>query len=466
MLDTGYTKQVFSISLAMLFGRLSAAIVAIASLRLLMWMYGVGFDDAYLALFIIVVLLWLMIRGNPTDQYAERRIWSTVISVCSRWLLLFSILLVLGYATKFSSVYSRRVLFTWLLVAPPIIVLTQLLFDEIISRLLISGHYVRRVVIAGANELGNSLANRIVDNPRLGMSLDGFFDDRGADRLVDLQEQKMLGNLQDLPDYVRGNNVDLVFITLPVRSVHGDRDLLDEIHDTTASIYYVPDIFVFDLIQCQTDDIDGLPVIALCESPLRGTPGLVKRISDITIAMLVLLILSPVLVCIAIGIKLTSPGKVIFKQRRYGLDGRQIIVYKFRSMTVSEDGDTVRQASRDDERVTKLGVFLRRYSLDELPQFINVLQGRMSVVGPRPHAVAHNEEYRRLIKGYMFRHKVTPGITGLAQVRGQRGGTETVDDMSRRVESDLEYLRNWSLALDFKIIFKTVFLVLSDKAAY
>jgi len=466
MLHTGYIKQDFSISIVMLLGKISAAIVAIASLRALMWLYGVSFDNEYFALFIIVVLLSLMIKGNPTDQYAERGIWTTITSVCARWLLLFAILLVLGYATKFSAIYSRRVLFTWLVVTPPIIVVFQLIFDKVISRLLMSGHYVRRVVIAGANDLGQSLATRIIKNPRLGMSLHGFFDDRDVDRLGDLREHRLLGKLQDLPDYVRGNSIDLVFIALPVRSIRGDRELLDEIHDTTASIYYVPDIFVFDLIQCQTDEIDGLPVIALCESPLRGTPGMVKRISDIMIASLVLLFSSPLLICIAIGIKLTSSGSVIFKQRRHGLDGREIIVYKFRSMTVSEDSETVRQVSRDDARVTKIGFFLRKYSLDELPQFVNVLQGRMSVVGPRPHAVAHNEEYRRLIKGYMFRHKVTPGITGLAQVRGQRGGTRTVDDMSRRVESDLEYLRNWSLALDVKIIFKTIFMVLSDKAAY
>jgi putative colanic acid biosynthesis UDP-glucose lipid carrier transferase len=169
---------------------------------------------------------------------------------------------------------------------------------------------------------------------------------------------------------------------------------------------------------------------------------------------------------IAIAIKLTSPGSIIFKQRRYGLDGREIVVYKFRTMTVSEDSDNIRQATRDDDRITPVGAFLRRTSLDELPQFINVLQGRMSVVGPRPHAVAHNEEYRPLIKGYMVRHKVNPGITGLAQVLGYRGETKTVDAMQKRIEYDLEYLRNWSITLDLRIILRTVRLVLSDKMAY
>ena len=169
---------------------------------------------------------------------------------------------------------------------------------------------------------------------------------------------------------------------------------------------------------------------------------------------------------IAVAVKLTTPGSVIFTQHRYGLDGRKIIVYKFRTMYVSEDADQVSQATRNDSRITPIGAFLRRYSLDELPQFINVLQGQMSVVGPRPHAVAHNEEYRRLIKGYMIRHKVNPGITGLAQVRGHRGETATVEDMRQRVEADLEYLRNWSLGLDLKIIFMTVATVFSDSKAY
>jgi len=165
-------------------------------------------------------------------------------------------------------------------------------------------------------------------------------------------------------------------------------------------------------------------------------------------------------------VKLSSPGPILFKQRRYGLDGRKIVVYKFRSMTVAEDGDLVRQATRNDSRITRFGAFLRRTSLDELPQFINVLQGRMSVVGPRPHAVAHNELYRKLIRGYMIRHKVRPGITGLAQVMGWRGETETVEKMKGRIEMDLTYLRNWSVLLDLQIILKTIVVVLGGRNAY
>jgi putative colanic acid biosynthesis UDP-glucose lipid carrier transferase len=228
----------------------------------------------------------------------------------------------------------------------------------------------------------------------------------------------------------------------------------------------LPDIYIFDLMQARFDQIGGVPVVAICETPFTGVNSLVKRVSDIVIASVIQVLLSPVMLSIALAVKLTSPGPVIFKQRRYGLNGDEIIVYKFRSMTVSEDGAKVTQARKNDQRVTRLGAFLRRSSLDELPQFINVLQGRMSIVGPRPHAVAHNEQYRGLIKGYMLRHKVKPGITGWAQVNGLRGETDTLDKMAARIDFDLDYLRNWSLSLDLWIIVRTVKVVLGRNNAY
>ena len=206
--------------------------------------------------------------------------------------------------------------------------------------------------------------------------------------------------------------------------------------------------------------------MGLCETPFTGTNRLVKRLSDIVLASLILVLIAPLLLAIAIAIKLTSPGPVIFKQRRNGLDGEEIVVYKFRSMRTQDDGDVVQQATKDDPRITPLGRFLRRSSLDELPQFINVLQGRMSIVGPRPHAVAHNEQYRQLIKAYMVRHKVKPGITGWAQIHGHRGETDTIEKMQARVEYDLEYLRNWSLGLDLQIIARTIKVVFFARNAY
>ncbi|HTE14308.1 MAG TPA: exopolysaccharide biosynthesis polyprenyl glycosylphosphotransferase, partial [Burkholderiales bacterium] len=205
---------------------------------------------------------------------------------------------------------------------------------------------------------------------------------------------------------------------------------------------------------------------AVCETPFAGLRGVVKRAADVVLASVILLLVSPLMVAVALGIRLTSPGPVIFAQRRYGLDGREIFVYKFRSMHVTEDGDhCYAQVVPGDSRVTRFGAFIRKTSLDELPQFINVLQGRMSVVGPRPHAIAVNEQYRKLIPGYMVRHKVKPGITGLAQINGFRGGDD-LDHMKSRIKFDLDYLRNWSLRLDLLIIFKTIALVIKDSRAY
>jgi putative colanic acid biosynthesis UDP-glucose lipid carrier transferase len=257
-----------------------------------------------------------------------------------------------------------------------------------------------------------------------------------------------------------------VFITLPLGSQPRIIALLEHLQGTTASIYFVPDVFGISIIQGRLQDMNGVPVVGLCETPFTGTNRLIKRVSDIVLSLLILVLIAPLMLAVAIGVKLSSPGPIIFRQKRNGLDGEEIIVYKFRSMTTMDNGPVVQQATKGDKRITPFGAFIRKTSLDELPQFVNVLQGRMSIVGPRPHAVAHNEMYRQLIKAYMVRHKVKPGITGWAQVNGYRGETDTLDKMQARVEYDLEYLRNWSLGLDLVIILRTVKSVLADSKAY
>jgi putative colanic acid biosynthesis UDP-glucose lipid carrier transferase len=242
--------------------------------------------------------------------------------------------------------------------------------------------------------------------------------------------------------------------------------LLDGLRDTTSSIYFAPDTFVTDLIQGRVGSVGGIPVVAVYETPFTGVNWMIKRGSDIVLSLLILTLISPLLLVIALCVKLTSTGPAIFRQRRYGIDGSEIIVYKFRTMTVMDDGELIQQAHKHDPRVTPIGAFLRRTSLDELPQFFNVLQGRMSIVGPRPHAVAHNEMYRKLIKGYMLRHKVAPGITGWAQINGYRGETDQLEKMKGRIDHDLEYLRNWSLRLDLYIIAKTVWVIFGSENAH
>ncbi len=435
-----------------------------------MWIYDESLRESYQALLIISSLLALIFipDNRNNDLRTDNRLSNEVVSICIRWGLVVAILLLFGYGTKTSSIFSRKLLFSWIFLTPVLTLFVRYLIDVVIARTVLSESNARTAVIAGADTVGQTLARRLTATNKLGLRFEGFFDDRSAERLGDDSQQEfpILGKLADLPAYLREHSPDVIFIAMPMRNISRVSALLDQLHDSTASIYFVPDVFVFDLIQCRTGLINGVPVVALCETPLQGTQAVIKRVSDYVIATLVLLLTSPLLLSIAAGIKLTSKGSVIFKQRRYGLDGREIIVYKFRSMIVSEDSSVVPQATRGDIRITRFGAFLRRYSLDELPQFINVLQGRMSVVGPRPHAVAHNEQYRGLIKGYMVRHKVYPGITGLAQVHGCRGETKSLEDMERRVEYDLRYLRDWSFFLDLRIILKTIGLMFRDDMAY
>jgi putative colanic acid biosynthesis UDP-glucose lipid carrier transferase len=278
------------------------------------------------------------------------------------------------------------------------------------------------------------------------------------------------GDLADVVDFIHRRGVQDVYITLPLggHEPAGARipRLLQALQDTTVSVHYVPDLLGITIIQGRLRDVNGVPVVGLCETPFTGINQFVKRAEDLVLASLIIVLIAPLLLGVALGVKLSSPGPVLFRQRRNGLDGREIVVWKFRSMRALDDGPVVRQATRDDPRITPFGAFIRRTSLDELPQFFNVLQGHMSIVGPRPHAVAHNDEYRELIRAYMVRHKVKPGITGWAQVNGHRGETDTLEKMRARVEYDLEYLHHWSLGLDLRIIARTLALVLGDRHAY
>jgi putative colanic acid biosysnthesis UDP-glucose lipid carrier transferase len=287
-----------------------------------------------------------------------------------------------------------------------------------------------------------------------------------VDRLPAAQAQRILGRMDDLPGFILKNHIRTVYITIPLSKQKRITDLLTSLDDSTASIYFVPDLFVFNLIQARIDALGGIPLIAVRESPFFAGRIIAKRLEDIVLAAVALVLLSPVLLFAALGIKLTTPGPVLFRQLRYGLDGLPIRVYKFRSMRVLEDGaQAYTQVTRGDSRVTPFGALLRKTSIDELPQLLNVLDGSMSIVGPRPHVVAVNEQYRRLIPEYMIRHKVRPGITGWAQVNGYRGGDDLAS-MTKRIECDLEYVRSWSMGLDFRIILRTVMMLLRDRSAF
>jgi len=436
-------------------------LIVIGTLFIVTQIYGEPFEGPYLVLSLIVFSLTF-----PASPPVATGNYALLQEISVNWLAIVFILLIFGWATRSLTAFPHEVLVTWGLTVPAVEFAVHRALPALLPKILALEGVQRSAVIVGAGELGRKLAQQ-VGASALGIRLLGFFDDRSNDRLNVPENHQLLGNIASLAEFVKNARVDLIYVTLPMASQPRILQLLDGLRDTTASIYFAPDIFLFDLIQARMDSLNGIPVVAVCETPFYGVNGLIKRVSDVVLATLILALISPLMLAIAIGVKLSSPGPVLFKQRRYGLDGREIIVYKFRSMTVCEDSpDVIRQATRNDRRITRLGAFLRRTSLDELPQFINVLQGRMSVVGPRPHAVAHNELYRKLIKGYMIRHKVKPGITGWAQVNGLRGETESLDKMKARIDYDLAYLRNWSLRLDLAIVVKTVFVVLKDRNAY
>lgn len=435
-------------------------------LLLIAWIYDETITGYYLMLMIITFFIssYVYEQTNIYRTWRNGNILVYITDTVIGWGIIVSILFFLGYATKLSYQYSEQVMLTWVIVTPLALILSHLLLHKISYKLRKDGE-VRSAIIVGANQTGMNIAARIKEYPYLHIDVQGFFEDREPSRNPK-GIGSMLGRVSEVANYVRKHNTQMIFVSLPMSAQPRIRDLLDELHDSTASVYFVPDVNIFGLMQTRFSNIGGVPVVAICESPFLGVDSVVKNASDFILALIIIMLLSPIMIGIAIAVKITSPGPAIFKQRRYGLNGEEIIVYKFRSMTVSEDGNNVKQAQKNDRRITKIGSFLRRSSLDELPQFINVLQGRMSIVGPRPHAVAHNELYRKLIKGYMLRHKVKPGITGWAQVNGLRGETETLDKMQARIEFDLNYLQNWSIWFDLWIIMRTVWVVLRRDNAY
>jgi putative colanic acid biosynthesis UDP-glucose lipid carrier transferase len=446
---------------------LAPSLVAIATLYSIIQIQGLPLTRDFTTLLVLTCALAAVLLQQPrkaTTQLLAPE-FPAVMGLMLRWGVLLAILLAIGYVTEQSADFPRRVIVTWALVTPIFLVITTLGIHRLARRVIATPQNARSVVFVGCADASVGLAQRLGRHPELCMSVRGFFDDRDAQRLgqSDLQ---LLGRFEDLPAYVKQHRIDAVFIALPLRHMRRMQHLLSELSDTTASLYFLPDVFVFDLIQARSGEILGVPVVSLCETPFHGFRPIAKRVLDVALAGIALIVLAPLLLATALGVKLTSPGPIVYRQKRYGLDGREIVIYKFRSMYVTESDAEFHQATRNDGRITPLGRFLRRTSIDELPQLINVLQGRMSLVGPRPHAVAHNEETRRLIRGYMLRHKVPPGITGLAQIKGYRGETSRLTDMHARVHYDLEYVRTWSLWLDIKILLKTVPQLIRSEKAY
>jgi putative colanic acid biosynthesis UDP-glucose lipid carrier transferase len=423
-------------------------------------LYGIAFivnqpitgQSFLMAVIIFLTSTIIYEKLDPHRPWRHAKMWPYVSSIFMGWMIIVMLLFLVAKTSGFS--YQNKIIIPWLLVTPFVLITSHMVVRSF-TRDRTKTLSVRSAVIVGANDVGFKLAESIGENPFLFMEIRGFFDDRKEVRELPKNPPTILGKMEDVIAYVREHNIKVVFISKPISAQPRINSLIDELHDTTASIYFLPDIYLFDLMQARFDTLGGIPVVAVCETPFTGINSLIKRATDVVFSLAIMVVLLPVLLAIALAIKLESPGPIIFKQRRYGLNGDEMRVYKFRSMTAVDDGAEIVQAQQDDPRITRLGAFLRRTSLDELPQFFNVLQGKMSIVGPRPHAVAHNELYRKKIKGYMLRHKARPGITGWAQIHGLRGETETLDKMKARIEFDLEYLRNWSLWLDLWIMIRT-----------
>ncbi|WPB56108.1 undecaprenyl-phosphate glucose phosphotransferase [Xylophilus sp. GOD-11R] len=442
------------------------------SVTLLLWVGA--YSRAEFRYFDVVSVLGfavgLVAFRNIGQELLDVRVrWNPMVrSLMRRWLLTFAVVLFALYLAKIGEVMSRLVMVGWLL-STPFVLLPMLLLCRRMAISLYSAPGLRRkAVFVFFDEEAAQLAATLRHSPILGITPLGYFDDRDVPRGLNTAGLERLGSVAKANEWIMSHRVDMVFLGL--RGAHGARAqvLLDSLLDSVVSIYFVPDYRPAGLRHVQYAEMGDMPVLVAYETPFLGLSRVCKRAMDIVMSLFLLALASPAMVLCAIAVRLSSPGPILFRQKRYGAGGVEISVYKFRSMRndpLPTDG-VVQQAKRNDPRVTPVGAILRKTSLDELPQFFNVLGGSMSIVGPRPHAVQHNELYRRQVRGYMLRHKVKPGITGWAQVNGARGETSTLDKMERRVELDLHYIRNWSLMLDLRIIFMTALLVIRDRHAF
>ncbi len=428
----------------------------------------------YLEQFLVSGLTATLVYLLTSEVTGNFRAWrgstysGEVVTVWGTWVVTSVVLVLLGALVQYGSGLTRFSFGLWFFCTAALLMLVRCSLRMISSYLYSRGFNTRGFAIVGITDIGIQLAKNIDESPQLGMEFLGFFDDRLEDRSPALPKEfgTRIGNISELVDATRRGDISTIYITFPMRAEDRIRYVLSVLADTTASVYVVPDFFVFELLHSRWNNIQGIPVVSIFENPFYGIDGLLKRTLDVVISLAMMLVCAIPMLIVALLVKLTSPGPVLFRQKRYGLDGREIPVWKFRSMRVMENGAKVTQATKNDPRVTKVGAFIRKTSLDELPQLFNVLCGDMSLVGPRPHATAHNEEYRKRIHGYMLRHKVKPGITGLAQVEGCRGETDTLEKMEKRVQFDHRYIREWSFWLDIHILFKTLFVVLKKENAY
>jgi putative colanic acid biosynthesis UDP-glucose lipid carrier transferase len=447
--------------------RISDVGLLVGTLWLSVWLTVYPWSDQYSVAALGGALLYYLL-AEMNGMYASWRGTSFLYElkcVAWTWFWVVQAFLLVAFVAKVSTEYSRQAMLTWFVLAPAAIGLWRWSVLILLKNLRYFGFNIRRVAIFGAGDLGRRLMQTIHSNSWMGLEVVGFYDDK-LKRETQLDSVTLLGDLASLLEDGKNGRLDQVYIALPLCAEKRIKELLSGLADTAVTVYIVPDMFVFELLYSRWQNIGGLPVISIYGTPLHGLGGLLKRVEDVILGLVILVVIAVPMLIIGLGVKLSSPGPILFKQRRYGLGGEKIWVWKFRTMTVCEDDASYKQTKRDDNRVTRFGAFLRRTSLDEFPQFINVLQGQMSVVGPRPHPIMLNEEFRQRVPKYMLRHVVKPGITGWAQINGFRGETDTLEKMEKRIDYDLYYIENWSLWFDLKIVFLTIFKGFVSNNAY
>ncbi|MEQ1530294.1 MAG: undecaprenyl-phosphate glucose phosphotransferase [Methylococcales bacterium] len=378
--------------------------------------------------------------------------------------------IILLFVLKFSTNFSRFWVFSWYFVVTFVLSLERAWLYNFLVKSAISGHLTKKVVIFGVDKHADKFVSAIQNDKYPWVQIAGFFDDRLGRASSIINGQTVIGNIDTLIEFIRENRCDEVLVILPMDAQERINAVINKLRVLPVPVRLMPDIAALNFVNCKYDYFNGIPVLTILDKPLTEWDYIIKFVEDRVLAFIFLILLTPILLFIALLIKLDSPGPVLFKQKRYGYNNRLIEVYKFRSMHVNQqDNDASKLVTRNDPRVTKLGGFLRKSSLDELPQFFNVLKGEMSIVGPRPHAIKASAEgklYEEAVAGYAERHKVKPGVTGWAQVNGWRGETDTEEKIIKRVEHDIYYIENWSLYLDLLIILRTVFVLAGQKNAY
>lgn len=459
-----YQRANANASLISMVQRFSDIVLIFTSLYAICLLNNVRFEIKYLLFSLIVLVIFQMV-GGITDFYRSWRgvkISAELKLILKNWSL--SYILALGIISLVHDLdLNITIAAIWYIIVSIGFVLCRTLIRLGAGMLRRLGYNTRRVAVVGSLPAGINLLKGFAEEPWMGFIVLGYYN---SEPLTNIADINYCGDLDELIVDARNGKIDRIYIAMNMQEEAKIKKIVQQLTDTTCSVLLIPDIFTFNILQARTEEINGVPVVPLFDTPLSGINMIFKRLEDIIVSSIILILISPVLLIISIAVKFSSPGPVLFRQIRYGMDGKPIRVWKFRSMRVMENDNNVVQATKNDIRVTKMGKFLRSTSLDELPQFFNVWCGQMSVVGPRPHAVAHNEQYRALIQGYMLRHKVKPGITGLAQINGWRGETDTLEKMEKRIEYDLLYIRGWSIWLDLKIIFLTVFKGFINKSAY